>query len=514
MARLIRQIMSKPRFVSWAAVSSLPQAKKISLEDQLKTNREHVERWGGALVAELIVPGKSRSIVLFEDACAHIEAYQQLRELIEQRAFDVLIFLDRSRLGRTASLTMTISELCERAGIICYATESPPANLDSEAPNIAQKLTEAFQSVMTREEIAKLMRRHEMGMKARVMRGDFPGGVPWGWKTIYELVDDKPVARVEVDEEAASTIRTMVDLFLRRGLGYYQIATELRALGLTPPQGGEWSKAAVVNILGQVWRYAGIIELNKRKDSKRPYVRAKSKWPAIIPEEAAQAVSDERKRRGQHRRPNGSLHRFSLLVFCGQCGRRMAGTWATVPSRHGNDKTYNVETFKCRSYDGYVTHPNSNISGKFITNAVHDAIEFVQNKKNLDIVAGAKVDRNHAINTAIAQIEARIKKNAAALQRADDQFVDGTMDMERYKRQVARLREQWEKLNGDLARQRELLDKEQHDAARTERLLEIANVGIEMLESEDILAANAWFLRHIRIEIHAHTENRIRVFYL
>ena len=503
------------RFVSWAAVSSLPQAKKISLDDQLKTNREHVERWGGELVAELLVPGKSRSIVLFEDACAQIEAYQQLRDLIERRAFDVLIFLDRSRLGRTASLTMTISELCERAGIVCYATESPPANLDGDAPNIAQKLTEAFQSVMTREEIAKLMRRHEMGMKARVLRGDFPGGVPWGWKTVYSLDDDgKPTAHVEIDEDAAMVIRAIVDLFLRKGLGYYTIASHLRDSGLIPPQGGEWTKAAVYRVCDNVWRYAGVLELNKRKDSKRPYLRAQSKWPAIISEADAQAVEQARKSRGQHRRPEGSLHRFSLLVYCGQCGKRMAGTWQTQHSRHDYDKLYQVESYKCRSYDGYVTHPNSNISAKFVTAAVRDAIEYVKDKKNRDKLVGTIASQSDEITGVITQIEARIAKNADALQRADDQFVDGTMDMERYKRQVARLREQWDKLQAELTQQRAKLDKQLFDTQRAERLLEIAEVGIAMLESDDLVAANAWFLRHLRIEIHSHTEDRIRVFYL
>lgn len=502
------------RFVSWAAVSSLPQAKKISLDDQLRTNREHIERWQGELVAELVVPGKSRSIVLFEDACAQIEAYRDLRALIEQRAFDVLIFLDRSRLGRTASLTMTISELCERAGILCYATESPPANLDGDAPNIAQKLTEAFQSVMTREEILKLMRRHEMGMMSRVMRGDFPGGVPWGWKTVYAMEDGHPVARIEIDEMAAQVIHILVDLFLHRGLGYYSMAAHMRETGLVPPKGGEWTKPAVVGIFNQIWRYAGIIELNRRKDSKRPYVRAKSKWPAIITEEEAQAVIDARQQRGQHRRPEGSLHRFSLLVFCGQCGRRMAGAWATVPSRHNPAIRYRVETFKCRSYDGYATHPHSNISGKFITEAVREAIVFTQSKINRERLAGSSHSQAERLQESIAQIETRIAKNTDALRRADDQFVDGAMDMERYKRQVVRLREQWEKLQADLAHHKRMLDQELFDSQRAERLLEVAENGLAMLETDDLAAANAWFLRHLRIEIHANTQDRIRVQYL
>ena len=75
------------------------------------------------------MPGESRNIVLFEDACRRIDAYARLRKLIETRAFDVLIYLDRSRLGRKASLSMAVVELCHEAGIVTYETENPPASL-------------------------------------------------------------------------------------------------------------------------------------------------------------------------------------------------------------------------------------------------------------------------------------------------------------------------------------------------------------------------------------------------
>ena len=62
----------------------------------------------GALIESLIVPGESRSIVRFDDACKQIEAYAKLEQHIQRKDFDVLGFLDRSRLGRTAALSMTV----------------------------------------------------------------------------------------------------------------------------------------------------------------------------------------------------------------------------------------------------------------------------------------------------------------------------------------------------------------------------------------------------------------------
>src|SRR5690606_34972617 len=107
----------------WAAVSSLPQAQKISLDDQLAVNRQHIEKHDGILIAELVVPGESRDIVLFEEAAAKMDAYAQLKALLDAKAFDVLICLNRSRLGRTLALAETVAELCRRAGVFVYETE-------------------------------------------------------------------------------------------------------------------------------------------------------------------------------------------------------------------------------------------------------------------------------------------------------------------------------------------------------------------------------------------------------
>ena len=65
----------------------------------------------------MVVPGESRSIILLEEACRRIPAYARLVQLIEARAFDVLVYLDRSRLGRKASLSMAIVELCHVRGL-------------------------------------------------------------------------------------------------------------------------------------------------------------------------------------------------------------------------------------------------------------------------------------------------------------------------------------------------------------------------------------------------------------
>lgn len=167
------------RWVSWAAVSTLPQAKKVSNEDQLRENRAHAAKHGGIVLEELVVPGESRSIVLLEDAAARIPAYARLRELIAAKAFDVLVYLDRSRLGRKAALSMAIIELCHDAGILAYETDNPPASLAAAATvGTDDMLIGAIKSVGAQSEIDKFKRRSAMGRKARAKAGATCGDLP------------------------------------------------------------------------------------------------------------------------------------------------------------------------------------------------------------------------------------------------------------------------------------------------------------------------------------------------
>jgi hypothetical protein len=87
--------------ISWAAVSSEPQADRESLHDQHPLNHALTEALDWEIAKDITEPGESRSYYRLSDARANIEAYPQLEELVESGAIDCLICKDRSRLGRT-----------------------------------------------------------------------------------------------------------------------------------------------------------------------------------------------------------------------------------------------------------------------------------------------------------------------------------------------------------------------------------------------------------------------------
>lgn len=500
----------QPRFVSWAAVSSLPQAKKVSVDDQLETNKEHIAQWGGLLVEEIAIRGKTRSIVTLEEARKY-EEYEQLCRLIDQRAFDVLIYLDRSRLGRKANLIDTIVEKCHEVGIVTYATESPPATLELKGFDFGNRVLGAIESIIAQHEVVKIQHRHEMGMAARVRDGNFPARVPYGWTVDYIKIDGKPTQIVLVDEEAKAIIARIVELYVDRGLSFRSIVQTLQDEGLPPPKLQTWKVTTIDRILGLAWRYAGYVELNQRSKKKRQYIKEKSRWPALISEERAKQIVSERARRAPARRSVESPHLFSQIVYCEKCQRRMEARYQIRKKWSESTVKERTENYRCMT-DGYPSHAKNQIAGFYITDAVRAAIHDIQSEENRQLLLVGQTDYRPRIEANIAKTMQRLEKHEEATQRADDAYVLGKMDYDRYGRQLERLENEQAQIQDELARLHAQLEEQQKEEGRAERLLTVANEGLRMLESEDVAAANAWFRRHIQIWIdNDNPRRRIRI---
>lgn len=504
--------MSK-RFVSWAAVSSLPQAKKISVDDQLATNKEHVAKWDGLLVDEIAIRGKTRFIVTLEEARQY-EEYDKLLSLIERRAFDVLVYLDRSRLGRKANLIDTIVEKCHQSGIVTYATESPPNSLEPQGFDFGNRVLGAIESIMAQHEVVKIQHRHEMGMAARVKDGEFPGKIPKGWIVRYEMLDDKPVQIIEVDEEAQRTIATIYDLYLNNTASIRTIRDYLTEHSFPLLRGNVWTDSAVQVVVNLAWRYAGRNEYNVRS-KKRDYIEAKLRWPALISEETAKAVMAEKKRRtGAKRAASRNVHRFTHVVWCKRCERRMIAHYGLRASRSNPTEMKRIENFRC-THAGEPNHDKYQIKAAYIEEAVRDAIIWVQVAANRKRLLESYTDRSPQIRRNIEKAKQRLIKNEEAAQRADDAYVLGSMSIERYQRQVKMLEQALARINEDIRQYEAELQAELFDNRRDERLCEVANEGLFWLESDDIPAANAWFRRHIKVWVNNDDpDHRIEVEYL
>lgn len=478
--------MKRRRWVSWAAVSSLPQAKKISLDEQLERNRALAEQFGGTIVEELSVPGESRSIVLFEDAAGRIPAYARLRELVDARSFDVFVYYDRSRLGRRASLSMSVVELCRDAGIICVEAESPPATLEQAAgASYDDLLIGAIKSVGAQQEVAKLTERQRMGMIHRVKKGLAPGRMPFGYRLSYDPKTGAPT--VDVDLAEAGAVRRIFELYLQ-GLGFNAVAAILNQEGApkalandwTPAAEG-WTKAGVRVIIMRAWTYAGFAELNVRSRN-RPYVRAPAAWDAIISEETARAAIDEQTQRGHSRRLANTPHLLSGVAWCADCNRRLTiGRYANRTQLYCPNK-----------------HAGGWIDSRKIMEALATSFAWLADE-NIDRYADEEDDPTGRLAADIDRYAGEGRRLDTALQRADDAYTDGLLDAGRYERQVNRLAAERAAIDAKIAELREAIAEYRQAGSRRQRLEEIREASAAMMAHANVTLANAWLRRFVRV---------------
>lgn len=482
------------RAVIWAAVSTPPQAKKVSIEDQLSQGRTHAAKHGLSIVEELIVPGESRSIVLFEDAARKIPAYARLKELIDAEAFDVFIFYNRGRLGRIAALSMAVVGLCEEASIIPYNLEAPPPSLDYK-PSASDRMVGAISSVSEQEEVIRLVARHTSGMVGRINDGKFAGTIPFGW---YVANYNERGYDVEINEPEAAVIRQIFKMYLDDRLGVRQIADRLNEQGAISVNGEGWTRNKVSNVFRMTKRYAGINEYNRRNKRGMPTIEAKGRWPAIIDTTTLNAVLAERSYRKTNRRSALSPYRFSGLCWCAICGERMRLT-------HWQSKGRQWSYIRCPS----TTHPLNAISEKIIMEVLHDYIESLQAMTNFSalIISQDEID----IEPQIERLNAQLTKCTADLKRADTAYVGGAMDYERYLEQIDAIKKRQAAINRQIEELHEKQKESEHMAGLGERLEAVRSIGTRHLHDSDIAMSNAWLRSVFQVWIGEKKAIEIRV---
>lgn len=496
-----------PRFVSWVAVSSLPQAQKVSLREQKEINRRHIERHGGTLVADLEVPGESRDIDLFEEARERIPAYQQLHDLIKSGGFDVLVCLNRSRLGRTLALAETVAQLCRRARILIYETESPPDNLDFR-DTYDDLLLGAIKSAGAQREIAEIQRRHAMGMMGKFQRGEFLSKVPFGWRAEY---DRQGKATIQVDEHAATIIRlVLVELFLDRGLGRPLIAEELNKRGYKTATGKAWTPYNAGKLFDMVWRYAGYAEINAWS-KHRPYARAKGDFPPIITEDELHRILETRAARVGARGAVANTHRFSLMVWCTVCKKRMRLQQVFTRRKRldGSVVSYRHVVAGCR-HKPY--HAKRFMTCAKVERAVRAFILQLREESDLSkYLDDGEEEGTSAIDAQQEAIRQEIVRAESDILRADDMFMDGAFDIERHMRQVKRLKERIAQLQHEITQLEDRRIAIQHKGQRRARVQELLDNGLEYLDMKDERAANAKLRPLMRIWVGGGKVRRIEL---
>lgn len=481
------------RFVSWVAVSSRPQMDGGSPEDQRERNLAHIEKWNGVLVADLEVPGQSRSYIEYEEAKRNLEAYRQLDELIKAKAFDVLICYNVGRLARKRSLITTVIDLCHEAGIVVYRTSNPPTTLEWSLRGYSDMLVEAIESTSFQNEVDQLREHHRTGMLRRAQRGDFACHIPWGYKKVF---DEQGNGRIEIDEDAAEIIRKLYELYLS-GRGKKKVVESLNRLGYRPRGGGVWTVPCVDRVLRQVRIHAGYIEFN-RLSKTREYFIAKGKHPAIIAEDTMNQVLGERADRSTAHRAVNTKYLFSRLVMCERCNFRMSVCKRIEIVQRSPELSADLYCPQCKRHISF-----SKVKTQFVEwfEQAADGIE-------LEVVDVGTTDKMRAT---VSHIQKQIEAAEKAISRAHTAFVDGTMGDVEHKSQVKRKETERAQLSAQLDEATKNLRSTESHRQRVEQIADIVAIGKEMMNHPDAAAVNAWLREYFTVSFGENRRFHIRL---
>lgn len=314
------------RFAIYARYSS-DQQNAASIEDQMRTCRQYVERTGGIALAT------------YGDAAvsgAHSAArpqYQALLRDAEAGMFDCILAEDMDRYARD---TEESARLLKRMAFRNIEVHTVHGKVD--------KINGTLKGLMGDLFLEQLAEKTKRGMVGAFERGHVPSGLCYGYRTGSE-----PGQRV-IHEAEAAIVRRIYEQFAA-GLGADDICRRLNQEGVPTGRSGKLWRGST--LLGNPKRlngllnnpiYAGRVAFNRQRFIKDPATGKRqarpnppSEWlwrdfpelQIVAPDlyKAAQA-----KRRGVVNRPrqaNRPKHLLSGLIVCGVCGGPMVkqGRW-------------------------------------------------------------------------------------------------------------------------------------------------------------------------------------------
>lgn len=491
-----------PRIVTWCAVSSEEQAEKESLEHQARLNREHVARWGGVVIANLVVPGMSRSIVLWEDACDEIPEFAQLDTLIKRKAFDVLMCYDVTRLGRDRALVITTARLCERAGIRVYETTSPPTNLDGPISTPDSRLLMTIKGHMSEEEVRKFNERSLFGRQAQVRKGKHPGTPPTGLKKIFTPDGDTLVVH---DEKTVYLVTTFFDLYTTHGRTLRAIASEFNQRGYPKPNtDAPWDQSAVARFLANRWAYAGYVTWGKYSKHPEKTFRVKGEWEPIISEEVIYQTEDEMKRRSHAPKAAGRPQLFSFVCRCSYCNASVV--IRNVAKEIGRPK-----------YTSYACNTMSSCKGSYIREpilrqAVENTVLLLQDEVELERLVGERPQDNTNMAEQIEATKEQLEEATKERNKLTRAYMKDTIEVEEFELLMAELKTRQVLLAHAVTELEDQLAQTPTADKRRSHLEEIRDNGMKMLNHPDIATANTWLRRHFVLYVKANRVAEIHVY--
>lgn len=309
------------RAVVLARVSTEEQADNHSLPAQLRAVREFCAARDYQIVEEVEAPGESAST----HDLARRPSIQRIVELAAQRAVDVVVYHESSRLTRNVEFAAYLLRTLTSYGVRLVNSSQ---DLDYGTPEGEAMF--GVSSVFDRYYAAKMAAHIRKGKRERFESGLTNGMLPFGYGRTGERV-------VPIDDEA-DAVREAFAMRLR-GEGYTAIGGMLSALGHRPRSRRGYPAFTISTVQSMIENsfYAGFVtHRGDRRRGQHEAIVTEATWAA------AQAVAS---RHYHQRRTNGAL--LAGLAECAVCGGPIWSGVTGSPSRPMYREPANLQFREC-----------------------------------------------------------------------------------------------------------------------------------------------------------------------
>lgn len=254
------------------------------------------------------------------------------------------------------------------------------------------------------------------GRSSSAHEGNYIGGVaPYG----YDRIKIGKSPTLKINEREAKAVRLIFDMYLNEGIGYYEIANRINAMGFVGKKGNAFIGKVINDILHNPV-YIGKIKFQHRKEVKiyeNGRLKKKritnnncelidGKHEAIITIEQFQAVQD-RKGKNVKLSPNKELTNvYSGILKCAKCGRSIG---------RKSDKTPKHDRYFCRNRQCSNVSERTDVIDNVIVNAL---------KQSLDDFETQITDDNHKIVENHRAIIAELERDLDKIEQKQEQLYE------------------------------------------------------------------------------------------
>lgn len=335
------------RAVLWVSVSTAPQAAddKLSLPTQEQAARELCDRKGWQPVDVLVVDGHSRRYIDIRECARDMEAkgitaFTRLMEHWKARDFDVLIVRDASRFARTQALHAYVVESTIDAGATLYSLQDGPIDETN------YRMWTAMAGYAAASEMDRLRKLQKEAYRRAAARGLPLHRMP----DTHRKVRDERGRAIGVEVVPAQReFYTRAGELLLEGVSWSQLGEALytRFGAVNPRTGRPMLPAGIYRRLysGPFWghvvsgtsarkmldhRDLWMIDPAYRDEAPDGVTVHYDVLPPVLDGDFAARVKAELIRRmssGRRKHKPVHVYRYSGLLLCGACGRRMIASY-------------------------------------------------------------------------------------------------------------------------------------------------------------------------------------------